>query len=76
MSPRRGVPAPAVVRDCATCGGAIRIAREVDDSSRTLILNADQVPGGTVILLNDRDAQIVPPGKSRGYTLHSCRETA
>lgn len=70
---RRGVPGPPRRKDCDHCGAPIVFVREVD-SSRTFVLNADPVEGGTVVLLNaNGPAQEVPPGRGRGYTIHTCR---
>lgn len=61
---------PRSPKACRDCGAPIRFVREVD-TNRTLVLNDNQIEGGTVVLLGDR-AQVVPPGRGPGFSLHTC----
>lgn len=56
---------------CRTCGAPIRFVNEVD-STRTLVIGASPVEGGTVVLLNDREGQVVPAGRGALHPLHAC----
>jgi hypothetical protein len=71
----RGGPRPPEPTACRSCPERILLVREVD-SSKWLVLNATPAEGGTVILLNDREGQIVPAGRGLGFTLHACERSA